>query len=98
MTKYNVPPEQEEDFHSKELRSIDDKFDLFLKENDVHYNKKIIFQVSYNTFEDFYKISILPAEKDFDSKKYFMFYFETKKGQERLEKFQRENSVSIITY
>ena len=88
----------EEEHISKKVKSIDDNFDLFLKENDSNYANQIFFLVSYNQFEDFYKINISPAKKGLDSQKYFKDNFGTESGKEKLDKFKKENDIKLITY
>jgi len=80
------------------LRGLENKFDYFLKENDLAYENKINFNVAYSSLSEGYEIKIEPARKGFDSQEYFMFHFETERGQEKLGKFQKDNNVRFITY
>jgi hypothetical protein len=73
-------------------------FDNFLRKEDPRYESKIKFNINYDAFEDYYKVKIYPAKKDFDSQKYFMFHFETEAGQEKIAEFVKENNVGLITY
>ena len=52
----------------------------------------------YNPVNKSYEIKIKPAKEEIDSQRYFMFYFETEKGQEKLGEFAKENNVGFITY
>lgn len=83
---------------TKEISKIELKFDCFLDENDSSHNEKIDFCVYYNPRFDYYKINIFPANEKSNSRQYFINNFRTKTGQEKLEKFQDENNVGIVTY
>lgn len=74
------------------------EFDSFLRMNDPGYEKRINFIINYNQFENSYNIDIHPAQKGFDSKAYFMFHFETEKGQDKIAKFAKENNIGLIRY
>ena len=98
MVKDNGLLEIDETLASNKFNSIENKFDYFLRENDLVYERSIGFNVSYNSTNKNYEIKIIPARDGFDSKKYFMFHFETELGQEKLAKFAKENNIGIITY
>ena len=83
---------------TKEISKIELKFDCFLDENDPSHNSKIDFCVYYNPSFNYYKIDIFPANEKSDSRQYFINNFRTKAGYEKLEKFQDENNVGLITY
>lgn len=90
--------EIDEILKSNKFNSIENKFDYFLKENDLIYERNIGFNVTYNSVNDNYEIKIIPAKEGFNSQEYFMFHFETEKGQEKLAKFAKENNVGFVTY
>jgi hypothetical protein len=83
---------------TKGISEIELKFDCFLDENDFYHNEKIDFCVYYNLEFDYYKIEIFPANEKSDSREYFINNFRTKAGQEKLEKFQDENNIGLVTY
>ncbi|MFA5839016.1 MAG: hypothetical protein WC849_03710 [Candidatus Paceibacterota bacterium] len=80
------------------FRSIEDKFDYLLRENDLLYESKIKFNITYKSSNNYYKINIIPSKEGFNSQEYFRKNFETGLGREKLEKFKRENNVGIIGY
>lgn len=83
---------------TKEISKIELKFDCFLDQNDSSHNAVIDFCVYYNPWSDYYKIEIFPANEKSDSRQYFINNFRTKAGQEKLERFQDENNIGIVTY
>ena len=98
MSEDNGLLELDENLDLDELGRIENRFDYLLRKNDLLYEKRIGFNVAYNSFNKNYEINITPAKEGFDSKKYFMFHFETELGQEKLEKFAKENNVGFISY
>jgi hypothetical protein len=58
----------------------------------------ICFVPKYNYELECFDIEIHPKKEGFNSQKYFMYHFETKKGQEALEKFSKENKLGLVKY
>jgi hypothetical protein len=98
MIKNNGLLEIDETLKLNKFNSIENKFDYILRENDLLYEKKISFNVAYNSVNKSYEINIIPENKDFDSQKYFMLHFETENGQKKLAIFGEENNIGLITY
>jgi hypothetical protein len=83
---------------TEEISKIELKFDCFLDENDSFHNSKIDFCVYYNPWLNYYKITTFSANEKSDSRQYFINNFRTKAGQEKLERFQDENNIGLVTY
>ena len=78
----------------EKAQEISDKFKEFLG----HHNKFLRYEIFYIEEQEKFEIEILPKKKGFNSQKYFMWYFETTKGQEELSKFAKENNVGFVRY
>jgi hypothetical protein len=98
MEKEDELLEIDDNFGLNKVRSIENKFDYLLRENDLLYESKLKFETFYIFSGNYYKIKILPANKDFDSQTYFEHNFAKGKGREKLDKFKKENNVGVITY
>jgi len=98
MQKDNELLEIDESLDLVKIGSIENKFDYLLRENDLLYENKINFNLAYNSINKSYEINIIPANNNFNSQKYFIDNFETETGQEKLEKFRKENNVEMFTY
>lgn len=98
MSKDNDLLEIDDDDVLDNLKGIESRLDYFLRENDLLYEDKIYFKVSYNPAGKYYKIKIIPAKEDFNSQEYFKNNFEMGLGRKKLGKFIIENNVGFITY
>jgi hypothetical protein len=60
------------------------------------HNKFIGYGVSYKDGE--FIIKIKPIKEGDNSQRYFIYHFESEKGQEKLAKFAKENNVGFVEY
>ncbi len=82
----------------KVLHTIENKFDYFLRKNDLLYESNIKFDITYNPSGRYYRIKILPAGNEIDSQGYFARNFEAGEGRKKLQKFRRKNNIGAIAY
>ncbi len=98
MSEDNGLLELDDEAVSDILRSIENRFDYLLRENDLLYEDKISFKISYNPAGNYYKIKIISAKEDFNSHEYFKNNFEMGLGRKKLGEFIIENNVGFISY
>jgi len=98
MSKDDDLLELDDGLDLNKLRGIENKFDYILRENDLLYEDKISFKISYNPAGNYYKIKIISAKEDFNSQEYFKNNFEMGLGRKKLGEFIIENNIGFISY
>jgi hypothetical protein len=79
-------------------QKISNNFKEFLFFYDPFIVNLIGHEVSYVNEQKSFKIEVKSLNEGFNSQKYFMYHFETEKGQEKLSKFKEENNVGFVVY
>jgi hypothetical protein len=79
-------------------KRLENKFDYFLRENDLFYEDKVKFEISHSNLNKYYKIKIFPIKEGFNSQEYFGSKFWDGQGRDKLGNFNKENNVGVVSY